>query len=298
MRIALRRVLILASSLFLLQIASDVWPQGNSVSLSGAGYIDYRDRPKFKVGDWVKYKFTSKSDDGSSEDYDLTILISGEEKFWGEECFWVETWAGGRTLMPKHSAVLLSYAVFGDTAWLQRLQVYQRKEGNRDEDGNLTQELTHRVLGGRAIGETRQLVTVLTDTLGTDTVSVAGTLYRCTKVNRKAGVGSVEEVADSTIRRENWDHRTLYLSTRVPMTSLVRELDERWITRRAWLAGKSAEARQSYQMRGTGKLDLVSFGHGGVEPELTPLYARKPTAREGGSRPGAAAGKPPARKRR
>ena len=291
MRVAMRRVLILLSSLMLLQIASDAWPQSTSIKLSGLGYIDYRSKPRFKVGDWVKYHFSSQSDGGKTEDHDLTILITGEEKFWGDECFWVETWSGGRTLQPSVSTILMSYSVFGDTAWLQHLQVYQRKSSDLDEDRHVVQELTRRVLGGKTSGEGRSSVTVLTDTLGPDTTSAAGVLYRCQKVGRRAGVGSVDEVGDSTIRNENWDKRTLYLSPRVPMTSLVKELDERWITRKAWKVGKSADAVLSYRMRGTGTLELIAFGSGGLEPRATPYYARKTMAR-GGTAP---AGRPKAK---
>jgi hypothetical protein len=87
MRVVVRRALIAVFSLMLLQIASDVWPASGMVQMSGLGYIDFRGHPRFKVGDWVKYHFSSKSDGGQSEDYDMTTLISGEETFWGDDCF-------------------------------------------------------------------------------------------------------------------------------------------------------------------------------------------------------------------
>jgi len=282
MRVALRRVLVLAASLLLLQIASDVWPQG-TVRMSGLAYVDYRGKPRFKVGDWVKYHFTSTSDGGGRENYDMTILVAGEEKFWGDDCFWLETWTGGKTLSSQASSFLMSYSAFGDTAWLQRIQVYQRKSAEMDEEGNIREELTRRVLGGRARGDDRPSLTILTDTLGTDTVHVATGVYTCRKVGRKAGVGSVEEQGDSTIRIENWDKRTLFLSPRVPVTSLVREVDERWITRKAWRPGHSADAALAYRMRGTGTLDLVAFGSGGLTPRITPASARRQLFRYGGA---------------
>lgn len=290
MSVVLRRVLILACSLLLLQIASDVWPQTSTTKLSGLGYLDYRGKPRFKVGDWVTYHFTSKSDGGGTEDHELTILISGEEKFWGDDCFWIETWSGAR--QSQTTAILVSYSIFGDPNWLQHLQVYQRKSMQVTEDG-LIQELIRRVLVGKATGENRPTLTVLSDTLGPDTATVKTGLYHCLKVGRKAGVGSVLDQGDSTVRIENWDRRTLYLSPKVHMTSLVREVDERWITRKAWQVGHSADAVQSYLLRGTGVLDLVAFGSGGLEPRLTPAYARRGMARTGDSR----LAKPTARKR-
>jgi hypothetical protein len=293
MRVPVRPVLTLVFSLSLVQVASDVWPQGTAPRLSGLGYLDYRNKPRFKVGDWVKYHFTSKSDGGTSEDYEMTILIAGEEKFWGDDCFWVETWSKGRSLGAQQTAILMSYSVFGDTAWLQRLQTYQRKTAMLEDRTTITQQLVHRVMHGKATSDDRPSLTVLTDTLGTDTTSVAGTRYTCVKVQRKAGIGNTEERGDSTMRNENWDRRTLYLSPKVPITSLVREIDERWITRKTWMVGKSNEAVQHYRMRGTGSLDVVSWGSGDLEPVLTPVAARRSVFHTGETRPG----KPPVRKR-
>src|SRR5205823_14028197 len=95
-----RRLLVLGCALLLLQVASTVRAQ-SITRLSGLGYLDYRSKPRFKVGDWVKYHFSSRTDDGKTEDHDMTILISGEEPVWGDDCFWIETWAGGRTLTPQ-----------------------------------------------------------------------------------------------------------------------------------------------------------------------------------------------------
>jgi hypothetical protein len=289
MRVAFRRVLILAASLVLLQVASDVWPQA-TVRMSGLAYVDYRGKPRFKVGDWVKYRFTSKSDGGGHENYDMTILVAGEEKFWGDDCFWLETWTGGSTLTPQSTAFLMSYSAFGDTAWLQRLMVYQRKSVQVDDEGNVREELTRRVLGGKARGDDRPSLTIVADTLGRDTVHTAGGVYLCTKVQRRAGIGSVEEIGDSTIRNENWDKRTLYLSPRVPLTSLVREIDDRWITRKAWKPGHSGDAVQAYRMRGTGTLELLSFGSGGLTPKLVPADAQRQLFNYGGPRRASPAG--------
>ena len=112
-------------------------------------------------------------------------------------------------------------------------------------------------------------------------------------VGRKAGVGATLDMGDSTVRTENWDRRTLYLSTKVHMTSLVRELDERLVTRKTWKVGHSADAVQSNMMHGTGVLELVALGSGGMEPRMTPAYARRGLARTGDSR----LAKPPTRKR-
>src|SRR4029077_2479730 len=107
-----------------------------------------------------------------------------------------------------------------DPSWLQHLQVYQRKSVQAVEEG-LIQELTRRVLTSKSSGDDRPTLTVLSDTLGPDTATVKTGLYHCLKVGRKAGVGATLDMGDSTVRTENWDRRTLYLSTKVPVTSLV-----------------------------------------------------------------------------
>ena len=60
--------------------------------INAIGIIDYSKAPTFKVGDYVRYKVTNGVIGATKSDYELTVLIAGEEEFWGEKCFWVETW--------------------------------------------------------------------------------------------------------------------------------------------------------------------------------------------------------------
>src|SRR5262245_51713527 len=182
MRVSWYRLLIPLCAV-LLAVASDVWPQGMVERMSGVGLIDFRDKPRFKVGDWVKYRFRSATPQGKAiDDYELTMIISGEEKFWGDDCFWVETWVRGKSTGTKASAVCVSYSVFGDTAWLQRLQVYHRKQVNIDSDGSIVQELVRRSMNYRATPGAHPSFTILTDTLGMDTARVAKGFYKVQKV--------------------------------------------------------------------------------------------------------------------
>ena len=277
MRCVPRRLLMLACAFTLLHVASSAFAQSGT---SGAAYLDCRGKPRFKVGDWVKYRFSSHGDDGSKQDYDLTLLISGEELFWGEPCFWIETWTG---LPGQKSGAsdckLMSYAMFGDTAWEQRLTVYERKFTGIGEMGDINQQLVHRTLSQRPSGKMSPVFTVLVDTLARDTaVTVPRGRFVSTKVRLKSGVGETRDIGDSTRRIESWDLRIRYMSPQVPITSIVKEITDQWQTRKKWKAGKSEEAIENYVLRGTATLDLVAFGHGGMEPELTPLAARKALA--------------------
>jgi hypothetical protein len=64
--------------------------------VNGIGLVDYRRKPDFKVGDWVRYHITGTNMTGDKDDYLVTVLIAGEESFWGEDGFWVETWTDPR----------------------------------------------------------------------------------------------------------------------------------------------------------------------------------------------------------
>src|SRR5262245_36685673 len=89
--------------------------------------IDYRRGAHFKVGDWVKYQSQGSSYQGYKTDYSVTILIAGEEMWWGEKCFWVETLSSFSGQPPEVSASLVSYAIFEDSLPNIRFNRYVRK---------------------------------------------------------------------------------------------------------------------------------------------------------------------------
>ena len=117
-----------------------------STHVNGVGMVDYSTgKPDFHVGSWARYHVTAKSELGMSDDYIVTVLIAGEEEFWGDRGFWVETW----TEIPGHgtstTATLMSYSIFGDTLALPHLQVYMRKTIVAvNEDGSVEENLYER----------------------------------------------------------------------------------------------------------------------------------------------------------
>jgi hypothetical protein len=105
---------------------------------------------------------------------------------------------------------------------LALLLVYHGMNGNEDNYYGGTVECLRRlkcenefvVIAGKSKGgDDHPPVTVLSDTLGPETVTVKPGLYHCLKVGRKSGIGSTQDRGDSTVRTENWDRRTLYLCT-------------------------------------------------------------------------------------
>src|SRR6185369_10683623 len=78
--------------------------------IDGAGLVNYMQRPTFSVGSWAKYHTVSKSEQGFKDDYTVTILVAGEEVWWGEPCFWVETRTKKMGARERATASLISYA--------------------------------------------------------------------------------------------------------------------------------------------------------------------------------------------
>src|SRR6185503_1597082 len=167
-----RAVLVLLALAALPAIAFAAKPSG---PVDAIGMLDYRQGPRFKVGDWVRYQTKGESAQGFKTDYTVTILIAGEELWWGEECFWVET----QTVYamrgePEVTASLISYAVFEDTLPNRHFQRYIRKYNDGfDEKGMYMQQAFLRApseLLNRGYGEYEPPRTY--DTLGVESVDL------------------------------------------------------------------------------------------------------------------------------
>ena len=219
------------------------------------------------------------------DDYVATILIGGEERFWGEECFWIETWTAPSGGVESAVATLMSYSAFGDTAWLENFQKYARKTvSDVDEDGRPIIQIMKRSGSYKRRGGPRRSITYAIDSLGTDTVTaVKGVIYKCAKVSIRQGIGMNSDVGDSTVRNEVREDRMAYYSDKVPITSLAREDIETSTIRKSWKIGRSADAIQKTVDHGLGISRIVDYGSGGLAPKLVPISARKPLARQGPS---------------
>ena len=262
---------------------------GGVDAIDGAGLIDYGRKPNFKVGSWVKYHVTGSSEAGGSDDYNVTVLIAGEETFWGDAGFWVETWYEPKDGIVRAAASLVSYSIFDDPEAIPNLQFYLRKfsEGF-DAAGNPIESVpkpASSLARNRTAPETR---TWHVDTLGSQEVTVSRGTFLCRKVSLSDGVAGTNDQADSTIRREVTETRILHLSDKIPVTKLVRQDIEILAVRTAWKLGHSKEAQSRVEDRATGTATLVDFGEG-LTPQLVPesvrKIARKPAA-GGGPTPG------------
>ncbi|MGH3055633.1 MAG: hypothetical protein ACRDL7_11715, partial [Gaiellaceae bacterium] len=86
---AIRTFALLA--LAALSFASPTSAQNVGKTMDGIGLIDYSHRAGVKVGLSVEYRVTGHSSKGHSEDYRMVVGMAGEERFWGDDGFWIET---------------------------------------------------------------------------------------------------------------------------------------------------------------------------------------------------------------
>lgn len=261
--------------------------------VNGIGLIDYRRKPDFKVGDWVRYRITGSNMTGDKDDYIVTVLIAGEEDFWGEDGFWVETWTEPKNVPPMATATLMSYAIFQDSLPVHRMQLYQRKAVNEvEESGTPVQVVLRRSpssLKLRTPFDDRIAMDV--DTLGEDTVSVPRGSYRCLKIRTRQGKSTTRDVGDSTDYTEVWDTRIGYTHHKIPITSLVREEIETSYQQRKWQIGRSESAPPlRYLDRSLGEARLMDYGTG-LKSRMLPEAMQKPLP---GRRAGGAPHKAPA----
>jgi hypothetical protein len=250
--------------------------------MNGIGLVDYRHKPDFKIGDWVRYHLKSHSELGAKDDYELTVLIAGEEDFWGDPGFWIETWVDMPGAPPQTSAALVSYDIFGDSVATQRLLLYTRKLISMvNDDGSPKIDVNKPAASTvRARREVMNPASFDLDTLGTDTVQTTKGVFKALKVLMKQGKGATQSVGDSSIYTEVRENRTSFYVLDVPITHLVREDIESINARKSWPIGRSGDALAlTIRDRGLGSARMVDFGHNGT-PRLVPERLRHTIAEQ------------------
>jgi hypothetical protein len=253
-------------------------PPARAVDLSnhinGIGMIDYSTgKPDFHVGSWVRYHVKAKSDMGVIDDYTVTVLIAGEEEFWGDPGFWVETWTDIPGRGTSAQATLMAYTIFADSLALQHLQVYMRKSvTGLDEQGHLSESIYERAEGSitarRETGGQRRWDLV---PLGSDTVNTVKGRFEVTKVRLDQGTGATSQSRDSSEAKELRESRTMYMTSRVPITHTAREEIETAMTRKAWAIGHSKDVGDATTMdRSLGVAELLDYGNAGLSSRFLP----------------------------
>ncbi len=281
MRHVIRRLAPIAAGLLLL--AAPALAQEQTVNtINGIGLVDYSRKPDFKVGDWVRYHMTGSSLMGMRDDYTVTLLIAGEEEFWGEKCVWIETWTEIPGRAPDAVATLMSYAIFRDSLAIPRMQMYMRKSINGvNAAGVPMQTVLKRAaqsLKSRNLAPRPPQWDV--DTLAADTVVTPRGTFTGPRVSIRQGTGVEQVVGDSTFYNEQRENRMLYLADGVPITHLSREDVESIVSRRSYMIGRSKEAApMRVREQATGTARLVDFGRGETA-KLVPAPLRRSLAEQ------------------
>jgi len=246
------------------------------------GMIDYSRGPRFKVGDWVRYRTKGASYQGYRTDYTVTVLIAGEELWWGEKCFWVETQTSFSGQAPEIASSLISYGIFDDSLPALRFTRYLRKfVDGRDEQGNYVQQPFRRALSeirSRTFAEFAPNKKI--DTLGVEQVTVQKGTFEALKQKQVFRDVTNSQQGDSTVYYENVEDHTYWWSDRVPITRLVKIDQDNLQRKRTWMIGESANAPLIVAEHSTGGSELLDFGSGSVNAYSVPEQFRRPVSEQ------------------
>jgi hypothetical protein len=277
----MRRAVLLACLAALLVPVPAAHSQRARNVLDAAGLIDYSRPPNFKVGSWVKYKTTGSSVRGYKDDYAVTIIIAGEEVWWGEPCFWVETWLeeGGTK---QTAASLITYEAFGDTLTKRHFSWFMRKTVEGVDAEGEPQQVIHRRDDGefkrRRGSDQLPGVQVTFENLGRASTTVPIGTFEAERVMQTTHL--VEQVTrgDSTIYYERTEKRTTWKDPKIPITGYVREDIDDIQQGKSWRIGESSKAGPLKVLeQAKGETVLVGFGDSGVTPEVVPARYRTAT---------------------
>ncbi len=250
-------------------------PQGVQLkTVNAIGLLDYGRPPTFKTGQWVKYRMIGQSANGTVDDYFVTIAIVGEERFWGEECFWIQTVTERAKGSPAVVATLMSYDIFKDPEAQKNLQSYQRKMiVGLDEEGRPDVQIMKRPRESLLQRDSKKIAShVYFDTLGTDTVQVPAGTFDVIKIRIRQGSSTSSDTPDSTQYTEMRETRVAYMAGKVPVSGLAREDVDYLLQRKTWLIGKSGTGDMLTLEHATGRANLIASGTGYKTDLLPPEW--------------------------
>jgi len=275
-------------SLLSLTLALAFAPAGHAArsAVDGAGMLDYTRPPKLEIGQWVKYRMQSTSLQGFKDDYTITILVAGEELWWGEPCFWIETWTEDAGESKRQMASLMPYTMYGDSNATKHVTWFLRKSiQGLAPDGTASQVIHRRddsdLLARRGAPQ-EEPVEIKRDTLGKQSTTVpVRTFDDCLKTHQLLKMVEQVTKGDSTIYYERNEERTQFRTLDVPLTSLAREDVDDHQLGRSWKLGESSKAGPLQTLeRARGSFELVGMGKGELTPELVPERYRKPMSQQ------------------
>jgi hypothetical protein len=269
------RLAIAAACLSLIPIcwtASPSLAQGKN-TVNGVGLVDYYRKPTFKPGDWVRYRISGSSERGARDDYSVVVLIAGEEHWWGEDCFWVETITEINGEPQVGMAALVSYEAFKDSLAVVNFRYYVRKQiTTLTETGEPRQEALRRPASHmKTRFNIQRKLDWYVDTLEVAARQVGERSIDCRKLLFKQASGNTIDVGDSSQYNEVREHRTIWRSLDIPITSIALEEIDNTVSRRTWVRGRSQEAPLIVRDRALGRSEVVNWGRG-RKSEMVPAH--------------------------
>jgi hypothetical protein len=252
--------------------------------LDAIGEVDYDRGPSVaQVGSWASYHVTVTRNGRVADEYDVTMMVAGEEEWWGEECFWLETTTQQGTKATVTAATLMSSAIFEDSLPLKNIMFYQRKRiAELDENGQPVQQTLR--LGKAAVKARVPAdpgLTTRVDTLATDTLKTPRGDLACLRLRTEKGVGATSQSADSSRYAETREVRVTEVSRQVPVTGKAREEITVTESQRTWLTGRSKESGPLLvvsEIRTV--MELRDFGTSGREAQIVPEPFRRSLAEQ------------------
>ena len=140
----------------------------------------------------------------------MVVGVAGEERFWGDNCFWVETVTEGDAENGVSAvASLMSYSIFADSLPVQHLQYFVRKSISDVDERGLPREVVAKGSSGGIKSHTKVDPNThwYSDTLASDSVTAAGKTYWCKRLHTRRDVTNSVERGDSTILTEYREDR-------------------------------------------------------------------------------------------
>ncbi len=233
---------------------------------SAVGLVDYSGKPNFKLGDWVRYRFTIETSDGHESVGYQEVRIVGEEDYRGEKCFWVETGAGRDTSALFRTLMLMSYDAFKDPNADVRYKRYMRMLMMGPAINNSGPELLEvehpKEDAPPTPEELAQLRGKIEDKGPITVETVRGPIpARASFVLRK--VGATDPQPDSTIQMITETKRTISVSRKIPITSQARFEQFETVYKKAWGTGQvSTEAPENVVSWSKIDSKVVAWGTG------------------------------------
>ena len=204
------------------------------------------------------------------------MRIAGEETFRGEPCFWVETWFGPDSVRAAYDLTLLSYAAFKDPQADLRFSIYVRLMMlDQDESGRPEMTEVRRANDATDLPDLSAYKGKV-DTLGIETIPTPKGNIDAQLIRLERKLKNPRDTPDSTVNKITHIVRKTWVSSKVPITSLVGEDEtEDWSIQSYRLGEVSTNAPEVPISSENRKVTVVDWGTGAKSALLAGWRAKK-----------------------